>query len=226
MPLIDVVFVPQGAETRSVLSGARSGDIGRIVPIGIGPERAAASVAAFLANAPSVRRALVTGVCGASAAELRPGDVLLYENVRDGANVDGEVVAADSELTARLSERLPHARGEVRALHRVAVATTAHEKRALGQRFGTAAIDMESLPALQLLRYAGISTAVLRVVSDGIDDDLPDLNAALGPDGVLHPLRLLRESLRAPWAAIAMARNGMRALANLRNAITRIASTD
>jgi hypothetical protein len=52
---------------------------------------------------------------------------------------------------------------------------------------------------------------------------LPDLNAAITTDGAVSGTALLAASLRKPGAALAMARNGMRALAALERAVSAVA---
>ena len=78
---------------------------------------------------------------------------------------------------------------------------------------------MESLALLRRLTDAGSAVAVVRVVSDGVEDDLPDLNAAVGADGSLSGSGLLAVAWRRPGAALRMARNGSRALGALERAI-------
>jgi hypothetical protein len=76
---------------------------------------------------------------------------------------------------------------------------------------------------LGILQNAGVRAAVLRIVSDGLDDDLPDLNAAMGLDGKPDNRLLFREMLRKPRAGMTLAWNGARALTHLKRAIARVA---
>jgi nucleoside phosphorylase len=214
--MFDAIFVPEGMEARAVSAAARRATSPpRVVPIGLGPERARKSVALALRASP-IRRALVTGVCGLLAPRYKPAAALLYADVRDARRTP---LQTDTELTLMLAASLPYAQSGTRALQWDRVVTTAHEKERLARSYEVDAVDMESYAVATLLRDADVRTAVLRIGSDAANDDLPDLNAAIGPDGTLRAPVLLREMLRSPRAGIGMAWNGFAAIRALRLAI-------
>jgi len=198
---------------------ARAGATARVAlyPLGVGPAAADAAAQAVLAVSEPPERALVAGLCGALSATLEVGDVLSYSTIR---NTDGASVATDAALTARLLDTIPSAQSGIRALATSLIIVEAAEKAQLAQRYDVDAVDMESLALVRRLGTAGSSVAVLRVVSDCVDDDLPDLNAAVGADGALSSGALFAASVKRPFAALRMARNGARALAALERAVS------
>ena len=215
--MIDAVFVPRGAEECAVRAGLRRSVA--ICPMRIGSSSAtAAAEAAIASGAP--RRVLVTGLCGSLDARFRPADVLLYASIE---GTDGVSLATDLDLTAAVQRAVPGALSGIRALSVGHIVTRATEKRALAQRHGCHAIDMESLALLARLRRAGSSVAVLRVVSDGVDDDLPDLNAALDVAGNLDPKALARVCFFSPIAALRMTLGATRGLRQLRRSVRFVA---
>ena len=217
--MIDAVFVPRGAEERAVRAGLRRRGLPRRSPgagvavysTGIGSSSAIAAAEAVIASGVP-RRVLVTGLCGSLDERFRPGDALLYASIEDS---DGIPLATDKDLTEAVQRAVPWALSGIRALSVERVVTKASERRALAQRGGCHAVDMESLPLLARMHRAGASVAILRVVSDGVDDDLPDLNSAIDAAGNLDGKALARACLVSPLAALRMtlgATAGLRAL--------------
>lgn len=54
---------------------------------------------------------------------------------------------------------------------------------------------------LELLNSMGVAVAMLQVVSDGCDHDIPNLNSALNSDGFLRSLALATVMPKQPIAA-------------------------
>jgi hypothetical protein len=217
--VVDTIFVPEGLEARVVRDAvAAAGSPISVIAMGIGPERAAEVVSRALHGA-RIERALITGVCGLLAPHVHPGEALLYADVRSETNPSE---ATDRNLTTALASLLSRPRSGIRALSWSSVVTSAREKGQLAGRYDADAVDMESYSALSVLRGAGVTTAVMRVGSDGAGDDLPEVNRAL-VNGVLDGRRLAFQMLRAPREAAGMAWHGMLALIRLKNAISRIA---
>jgi hypothetical protein len=210
--------VVRGAEESAVRRGlARAGAAAQIAvhACGIGPASADAAARSYDGSA-GPARVLIAGLCGGLSPALAVGDALFYASILDP---DGPRVETDAPLTARLLDTVPAVQSGVRALASAVVVVDAAEKAVLARRYDVDAVDMESLPLVRRLTQAGHRVAVLRVVSDCVDDDLPDLNAAVGAGGALSGSGLLAVSLRKPAAALRMARNGARALGALERAV-------
>jgi hypothetical protein len=74
---------------------------------------------------------------------------------------------------------------------------------------------MEGAAVLEVLGQTGIAVAMLRAVSDDCHHDLPDLSAAIAPDGSLRPLPLARSLLSRPIAASHLIRGSLAGLKQL-----------
>ncbi len=186
---------------------------------GIGPRAADATAAAALASGSTPRRALVTGLCGALSPAFGVGDSLLYATIADAT---GERVQTDRLLSAAVQEAVPGVQSGVRGFASESVISSPAEKREAARRFEVDAVDMESFSLVRELAAAGWGVAVLRVVSDALDDSLPDLGAALDADGRFRPVPLALACARRPGAALGMARNAVRALGALRRDLGRV----
>jgi nucleoside phosphorylase len=223
--VIDAVFVPRGAEERAVRAGLGRRSKVAVYTTGIGSSSAAAAAEAVIAGAAAAggvpRRVLVTGLCGSLDERFRPGDALLYTSIED---TDGIPLATDVDLTSAIQRAVPGALTGIRALSVGHIITKASEKRALAQRWGCHACDMESLALLARLHRAGTSVAILRIVSDGVDDSLPDINSAVDGAGNLDGKALAKACLLKPIAAIHMASQARAAIRTLTVALGFLAS--
>jgi hypothetical protein len=81
---------------------------------------------------------------------------------------------------------------------------------------------MESYAVAERLQRDGIPVAVLRVASDGLSDELPELDRALDHAGGVDGFALALAMLRKPKAGARLAVNGTRALGALRRAVEAI----
>jgi nucleoside phosphorylase len=218
--VIDTIFVPRGAEAGAVrTAAARARSDVRVVELGIGPiaARYAANEAieAIEANG-SIGRSLVTGLCGLLSPAFSVGDALVYrEMYRDGE----PTFELERELGDAVAAKLPSAQTGIRAFASDVVVETPAAKLELARRTSTEAVDMESYAVAERLRREGIPVAVLRVGSDGVGDELPELDRALDHAGGLDGFALALAMLRKPAAGARMALNGTRALGALRRAI-------
>jgi adenosylhomocysteine nucleosidase len=140
------------------------------------------------------------GVAGSLSPELRVGDLIVAEEVRDG---DG--VAPPPELS--LVERAVRAGARRGTLVTVrAPLVSSKGKAALGQRLGrnaVAAVDMESAAWARTATAAGVPYVVVRAITDGFDEDLPAfLVECLGDDGGMDRNRVARRALARPGSLI------------------------
>ena len=120
-----------------------------------------------------------TGVAGALDPALRLEDCIIPSAV---VSEDGGW-ETDPRWTAALRERHPDARGD--ALYGADVIIMgAEEKLRLNRATGAASVDMESHVAARVAARHGLPFAVMRVVSDTTDRDLPPaFLVAMRPDG-------------------------------------------
>ncbi len=210
-----LVVVPRGPEERAVRRGLARARVGAVVvTCGIGPLAAERAMRTLLAQS-RPERVIVTGLCGILAPGFRVGEPLVYREIVG----PDERLVFDDELTRAVADRVPGMQSGIRAYGSDVVVTRAHEKRALAQRYGAQAVDMETAAVARTLAEAGVAVAALRIGSDGADDDLPELDRALDGSGGLDGLALALAMFRRPVAGARLVRNGPRALAALERAI-------
>jgi hypothetical protein len=215
---IDTIFVPQGAEHQAVYRGMISckrsfvQNLPILVPIPIGVR----SVTVFLEkwqqtqtilNKPC-RRALLLGLCGSLSPRYGVGDVVIYQ----GCQYDRTLLKCHPTAIALLQNCLYQKASMVKSLTCDRVIFSTQEKLNLAQIYDVDAIDMESYAVLKILSQIGIETGIVRVVSDDIRYDLPDINPAIAPDGSLNSFSLTACLLRNPIAAMRLIRGSLKGL--------------
>jgi 4-hydroxy-3-methylbut-2-enyl diphosphate reductase len=172
-----LVLVPMRVEQLAL--GTRPG--WRVLRTGMGPERA--RVAAARALAIEADAVAVAGVCGAAAAGLEPGDVVVATELRrDGA----DPVAANATAVAELEAR--GLRAHAGPIHSTDRITSPAERRALADE-GVLAVDMES--AWLAAAAGGRPLTVVRVVVETADRRLADPRT---PAAGVRALRNLRRA--------------------------------
>ncbi|MGO9771562.1 MAG: phosphorylase [Roseiarcus sp.] len=179
-----------------------------------------ATLSARLAEAPApLRLAISFGLCGGLDPAVRSGDVVIGARVLSG----GAEFIADESVARQLAARLAAAGERVRlgAVAGVdAPVLTRAAKARLRQATGAVAVDMESGIAARFAADRNVPLAILRVVSDPAERDLPPLVArAVRPDGSVDlgavTLGVILSPAQAP-ALIAAARDSAAAFAALR----------
>ncbi|ELS00604.1 nucleoside phosphorylase [Xenococcus sp. PCC 7305] len=223
---IDTILVVQGAEYQAVKTGIRktkvsasSGNLPKIIPIPIG-EKDANKIwqnPQFLDKS-KPQKVLIMGLCGSLAPEHSVGDIVLYKSCMK----EGLSLTTDEKLTANLKSKFTSKIESVRALTSDRVIHLATEKKSLAQTYGATVVDMEGFNYLQTLTSQGISVAILRIVSDDIHYDLPDLNQAINQDGQLQMIPMAISILRQPKAAMRLIRGSLKGLQALQQITTEI----
>ncbi|MGH3486775.1 MAG: 4-hydroxy-3-methylbut-2-enyl diphosphate reductase [Actinopolymorphaceae bacterium] len=174
MPRQYVVYAPTHAEARRLrrgLPGLRGLGSGVVRRTGVGrsrSERVARSGDLRAADGSAVAGIAVAGIAGGLAPDLRPGDVVVATEVRDGER--GPVVACPSApLLAAALRGTDALRRLGAAVHTGPVVSADHlvtgTERADLHRTGALAVDMESA---WLLSHPGptAATACVRVIAD------------------------------------------------------------
>lgn len=114
------------------------------------------------------------GTAGALAPELKPGDLVLAEEVSEA----GKKYAASAELTTTARERLSRNGITVQTGTLACAAepvATVEAKRELFGQTGAIAVDMESAGVFDAARRNGLPAFVLRVIIDAAHVALPDI---------------------------------------------------
>jgi nucleoside phosphorylase len=98
------------------------------------------------------------------------------------------------------------------------IATARSERLALANS-GAHVVDMESYPIIEAASTAGVPAAVLRVVADSLDRELPDFNRALDDAGGLDGRKALKVALRSPVRTAQLLAANRRAMQHLTRAL-------
>ena len=178
------------AEARPFQQLARSRLQVETLLTGIGPRNADRAIRAAL-NGRKPTAVLSCGFAGGLRPELAGGTIVFAADKATGWE---PALLAAGAYPARFhgAER---------------VATTAQQKRALWQATGADAVEMESQAIQEVCREEGIPSAIVRVILDTTDEDLPlDFNQLLTADQQLDNSRLALALLKSPGKVSALLR--------------------
>ncbi len=207
------ILVPQGAEHRAVCQGLKqSADLPTVVPIPVGTQ----AVMQFLKHA-SIQDSsgiLLMGLCGSLSPGFSIGTLVLYQSCADHS---GQTRFCDPALTQRLKQQLQVS--PIRAFTSDQVVCSAIKKRELGRTYEAEVVDMEGFAILASLNFP---VAMVRVVSDDAEHDLPDLTRAIDVNGTLQPKKLAIAMLKRPIASTRLIRGSLLGLRVLRQAAARL----
>lgn len=186
---------------------------------GIGAARAE-ECAALLLGAGGPRLVVMVGFGGGLRADLRAGDLVVATEVvecgavhlaaESGPEVAGPEVAgpwaSPPDLVAVLERLAPSpggawpfriVSGRIATVDRVVASAAA--KRALGERLGALAVDMESGAVFRAAAARGIPALAVRSVLDDAEREIPfDFGRLLAPTGRPRPFRLFGALVREP----------------------------
>jgi hypothetical protein len=230
--LIQTILVPQGAEHQAVCRGLRQAKLiqGKpapvVIPIPIG---LAAEPVLRLRAAEMASPVLVMGLCGSLQPVHSIGAVVLYQRVLAAEHTEPayqtdapttQQWSCDATLIQQLPQRLSPTL--VTAWSSERFIQTAAAKQQLAAVHRVEVVDMEAKAILGSLPTANV--AMLRVVSDDCNHDLPDLATAISPTGNLLPLHLTRTALRHPIGMSRLISGSLRGLQVLQQVTTALFS--
>jgi len=140
------------------------------------------------------KRLISFGIAGGLEPGLPVGSMIIGSQV---TSLDGSTLC-DKSWTADLMHKFPEAHcGPVWGSEMIVA--SAREKRALYEKSRCLAVDMESQCAAQIAAEANIPLAVLRVVCDSADMDVPPVvMASIAEDGRINVGKALWHILRHP----------------------------
>jgi nucleoside phosphorylase len=155
---------------------------------------------------------LVIGLCGGLTEAMREEQIVAYT----------ECLSADKAPALQCSPALTCAIIDILEKHRVScdrvtgitsprIVSNKSEKLALA-RSGASVVDMETYQVLSVAARVGVPAAVLRVVADPLDTDMPDFNSALDANGALVGSKAIWIALGSPletWHLLAANKRAM-----------------
>ncbi len=210
--MIDTIVVPQGAEYQAVCRGLQLADVDpiQVITIPMGTKNIEQILASYSQQLAQSQRVLIMGLCGSLSDAYKIGDGLLVKSCLDLAS---NQINLDLGLTTKLQNILSVE--VVTGLTSDRIIAQAQEKLKLSQQYPVSVVEMEGYGYVTQLQQRGISVAMLRVVSDGLRGDLPDLSNAIDHQGSLKIVPTAIAFLKQPIAAIRLIRGSLTGLKTL-----------
>jgi hypothetical protein len=216
-----VILVPQGAEYQAVCRGLKSvpTTAATVWPIPACPIPASRQVQALVAAGQLTpdRPVLLVGLCGSLTPTLTVGDIVLYQECLS-AQVPSAKILTNTPLSGQFQPSMTLVRGYTS--DRVIYLAT--EKQQLGHQYAAQVVDMEGYAVLDVLKAAGITVTIIRVVSDDCQHNLPDLTEVYAADGSLRSGVMAWKMIQHPIASWHLIRGALRGLAVLQTTIAHL----
>lgn len=215
--MIDTIIVPQGAEYRAVKQGLNKLKIQQpsIVSIPIGTKRIVETLNSQKFWQSQPKRVLMMGLCGSLSSQYAIKDVVLYQNC---FNLNREKILIEPKLNRLICQKLNNV-SLVSGLTSDRIITTITEKQQLA-RFVAGVVDMESFAYLQILQPKAIIVSILRVVSDDVQNNLPNLEATIDESGNIKPVAMTKAMLKQPITSLKFIKNSLQSLQQLQQITT------
>jgi adenosylhomocysteine nucleosidase len=192
-----------------------------MVATGIGHARAARAAAHAMDQFPAAEIVIATGVAGALAEHLRPGDLVLVERIiaeRLGDHVPREIAIAREQLNsiaaALDAKQVRHVRGAMLTADQVLPG--AREKVAARLATGAIAVDMETAALAAEAARRGVPFVSLRTILDTVGDEI--VGPRIDETGRVRALATATGLMRNPGALLKIPRM-MKNLAIATNAL-------
>ncbi|NJM72407.1 MAG: phosphorylase [Scytonema sp. RU_4_4] len=227
--LVDAILVAQGPEYKSVCKGLNRLTVPTppVFPIPMGPSAFTKYLEQWLQAGHLCQhqqpRVLLMGLCGSLSSKYSVGKAVLYRScIYPGAEEKktSTELFCDRELTEILQKRLKDRVFTEIGLTSDRLIYSASEKLQLGQAYGADVVDMEGYAALEVLSRLGIAVAMLRVISDDVHHNIPNLTNAFHISGSLQAFPLAMGLLRQPIAATRLVSGSLRGLRILQDLAT------
>lgn len=213
-----LILVPQGAEFKAVMAGlnksqskpqskSQAKPILQVLAIPAGP-----AVKGFLKQKSDrlkgVTQVIVLGLCGALTNDGVIGQIGCYKTCCDRSGNQYQCNPMDNLLGNQI-----HVSWNAVTIDMVITKTT--DKQLLNAETNCDVVDMESIWILEFMQQRGIGVSVVRVVSDAVVGDLPDLSQVFDVNGALKPMALARAFILRPMAALRLIRGSILGLRQL-----------
>lgn len=217
---IDAILVPQGAEYFAVCRGlkyARRNQTEVIsVPIGVNDIAQNLDRKLFWQQKPQT--VLMMGLCGSLYSQYRIGDRILYQS----CSLEEASLATDKLLTDRIGQKLFPSVTLANSITSDRPICQVKEKLLLAKKYSSSVVDMEGFAYLQKLQQRDVAVAMLRVVSDDLTGNLPDISQAIDRNGNLNAFNLAIAMLRQPLASARLIKGSLVGLKALQQTTTEL----
>ncbi len=206
---IDTIVVPQGAEYQAVCRGLPKSCLDRIqiITIPMGMKNVPQVLASYSRQLSQAQSVLIIGLCGSLRESYNVGDVILVKSCQDLAD---NQIDLDLELTTKIQEIILV--DLVAGLTSDRIITQAREKQQLAHQYSASIVEMEGYGYAMELQHQGLSVAMVRVVSDGLKGDIPDLSNAIDHQGKIKAMAMAIAFIKHPLAALRLIRGSLAGL--------------
>jgi nucleoside phosphorylase len=205
---IDTIVVPQGAEYQAVCRGLKQARVKpQIIPIPIGMNNVRQILTERVFKFTKPQRVLIMGLCGSLTLQYSVGDTVLYQSCW---NLEHEHLNLDTSLITMIQQTL--AVDLVTGLTSDRLIYQAKVKQSLSQQYPVSVVDMEGYGYIKELQQRDISVAMLRVVSDNLSGNIPDLSKAINKNGNLKSISMAIAMSQQPVAAIRLIKGSWKGL--------------
>ena len=216
MRSIDNIVVPQGVEYQAVCRGLQKAKAQvRVNAIPIGDR----NPEAVLSNYSQQRKGggvLIMGLCGSLCKSYTVGNTVVVKSCQ---NLHGDWLNLDDELTTTIQNKLSV--DLVRAITSDRVITRSTEKLKLAREYQADVVDMEGYGYISYLQQQ-TGVAMLRVVSDDVTGDIPDIAHTIDQRGQLKTIPLAIALCKQPIAATKLIKSSLKSLKVLQQLTTKL----
>jgi nucleoside phosphorylase len=189
-----LILVPQGAEYQAVLAAIKKiAHPPVILPIPVGKLAVTQYLHDWRQNNPgfSPTGVILMGLGGSLSAEVGLGQAVVVESCLNYQNNQGnQEKQSDRALTEWVQQKLGKNIRRVQGLTSDRVITDASEKKELGKSFNRQVVEMEGWAVLDFFSELGIPATIIRVISDEVEQSLPDLSKIYDAQGKLNAIAL------------------------------------
>ncbi|MEB3227136.1 MAG: hypothetical protein VKJ27_02020 [Synechocystis sp.] len=228
LPTQMMILAPQGAEYQAIakgLGGSQRRDKARFclqsIPAGHDALlRCLDNLGKTWTETTQPQALLVMGVTGSLNPDLGIGQPVMVTTCGEWRSGNAPAPRqSDRDLsqtiTTYISRNFDASIPLVKGITVTQVISQASAKQTLAQQSGADVVDMENVAILQFAQQRQIPIAILRVVSDSVDHDLPNLDNIYDLHGNLKPWTLATRFLRRPVAALRLIQGSLMACQRL-----------
>jgi nucleoside phosphorylase len=219
-----LILVPQGAEYQAVVGAIKNIPHPPVIlAIPVGKLAVTKYLHDWRQNNPdfSPTGVMLMGLGGSLSAEFGLGQAVLLESCLNYQNNQADQEKkSDRLLNHWIQEKLGKSIRRVQGLTSDRVITEASEKKELGKSFNRQVAEMEGWAVLNFFSELGIPATIIRVISDDVEQSLPDLSKIYNDQGQLNAIALSLALGKKPIAGYRLIVGSLKSLKIL-NQITR-----
>ncbi len=205
---IDTIVVPQGAEYQAVCRGLQQANANiQAIAIPIGTKNARQVLASYTQQLSQAQKVLIVGLGGSLTPAYAVGDRVLIHSCWD---LNRNCLNLESKFMRIIQSKISI--DAVAGLTSDRIIALAQEKLKLAQQYPASIVDMEGYGYISELQQQGITVAMLRVVSDDLRGDIPQLSNAIDSAGNLKPVTTAIAFLQQPIAALRLIQGSLTGL--------------